>query len=323
MNDRSQTSTMSTVNKQPESNGQYAYLSGKFVPLEEARISVMTHAFLYGTAVFEGIRAYYNPQAEELYIFRAIEHYIRFKNSCRLLKIDLPHSAEQFAELSVELLRKSGFREDVYIRPVGFKSSRRIGLRLDDQNDFTMFAVPMGAYLTREHPLNMMISSWRRVEDNAIPARSKINGSYVNLSLAAAEARDNGFDEAILLNEDGSVSEAAGMNLFLVRSGTLITPPITDNVLEGITRDTVFTIARELGIPIVERTIDRSELYIADEIFICGTGAEIAPVGAIDHRKIGKGDTREVTAKIQDVYFRAVRGEYLEYRHYLTPVWRR
>lgn len=302
--------------------GTFAYVEGKFVPLEEARISIMTHAFLYGTAVFEGIRAYYNEKAEELYLFRIVDHFVRFKNSCRLLKIDLPQSPEDLGALTVELLKKSQFREDVYIRPVGYKSSRRIGLRLDDQNDITMFAVPMGSYLARERPLNMMVSSWRRVEDNAIPARSKINGSYVNLSLAAAEARENGFDEAILLNEDGSVSEAAGMNLFIVRSGKLITPPVTDNVLEGITRDTVFKIAQDLNISVQERTIDRSELYVADEFFICGTGAEISGVGMVDKRKVGNGETGTITARIQDIYFKAVRGEHPPYRHYLTPVWR-
>jgi branched-chain amino acid aminotransferase len=300
----------------------YAYVRGKFVPLEEASISIMTHAFLYGTAVFEGIRAYFNAEQKELYIFRMIEHFQRFKNSYRLLKIDFGQTPEQFGSLTVELLKKSDFREDVYIRPVAYKSSQRIGLRLDDQNDFTIFAVPMGSYLTRERPLSMMISSWRRVEDNAIPARSKINGSYVNLSLAAAEARENGFDEAILLNEDGSVSEAAGMNLFIVRSGKLITAPVTDNVLEGITRDTVFQIAQDLKIGVEQRTIDRSELYISDEVFICGTGAEIPGVGMIDRRKIGNGETGPITAKIQDVYFRTVRGNHPSYRHYLTPVWR-
>jgi len=300
---------------------QIAYLEGEFVALEDAKISIMTHAFLYGTAIFEGIRAYYNKEQDQLYVFRLLEHYVRFKNNCRLLKMQFAQTAEQLSALTVQLLGKCDYREDVYIRPVAYKSSQRIGLRLDDQHDFLVFAVPMGSYLTREHPLNMMTSSWRRIEDNAIPARNKINGSYVNLSLAAAEARDNGFDEALILNENGAVSEAAGMNIFIVRRGKLITPPVTENALEGITRETVFEIARELEIPFEERTVDRSEIYSSDEVFVCGTGAEIAAVGTLDRRTIAEGQAGPVTRRIQEIYYRAVRGEEPRYKAWLTPVW--
>src|SRR5262245_12317223 len=280
----------------------FAFFEGKFVPLEDARLSIMTHAFLYGTAVFEGIRAYYNTNLKELFIFRPREHYQLFLNSCKLLKIQLPMNENELVNLTTELLKRNEAREDVYIRPVAYKSARRIGLRLDDENDFLLFSVPMGAYLSRENPLKLMVSSWRRIEDNAIPARSKVNGSYVNLALAAAEARDNGFDEAILLNEDGSVSEAAGMNLFIVRGGTLITTPVTDNALEGITGSTIFEVARRSGIPCLERTIDRSELYVADELFICGTGAEVAVGGSVDNRQIGTGKIGPITSQIQKAY---------------------
>lgn len=293
------------------------------MPLEDAKISVMTHAFLYGTAVFEGIRAYYNEDTKDLYIFRPAEHFRRFLNSCRVIKIELDQSVEQLLSVTEELLRKCEFKEDVYIRPVAYKSAERIGLKLDDQDGLTMFAVPMGSYLSRERALNMMVSSWRRVEDNAIPARAKINGSYVNLALAAAEARENGFDEAILLNENGSVSEAAGMNLFLVRNGELITAAVSDNVLEGITRESIFQIARDSNIHYQERTIDRSELYAAEEVFVSGTGAEIAPVGTIDRRKVGDGTTGPITAKIQEIYFEAVRGKHDSYRNWVLPVWNR
>jgi branched-chain amino acid aminotransferase len=299
----------------------YAYVEGKFVPLEDARISIMTHAFLYGTAVFEGIRAYYNASKEELFIFSAQEHYQRLRNSCKLLKIELPEP-QHLIDLTVELLRMSEFREDVYIRPVAYKSAKRIGLKLDDENDYLIFAVPMGSYLSRENPLNLTVSSWRRIEDNAIPARCKVNGSYVNLALAAAEARDNGFDEAILLNEDGSISEAAGMNLFIVRDGCLITPQVTDNTLEGITRKVVIEIAESVGIHCEQRSIDRSELYICDEVFLSGTGAEISGAGTIDHRKIGNGQTGPITSRIQAAYFSAVRGEYSAFAERLTPVWK-
>src|SRR5262249_30283573 len=265
--------------------------------------------------------AYYNSKADDVYIFRVAEHYERFLNNCRILKIELPRSGNDLVDITLEIIRRSNFKQDVYVRPVAYKSAKRIGLHMDNLNDFLIFAVPMGAYLTREHPLNIMISSWRRIEDNAIPARAKVNGGYVNLALAAAEARENGFDEALLLNEDGSVSEAAGMNIFLVRKGKVITPSISDNVLEGITRDTVFEIARDLGILFEERTIDRSELYIDDEIFISGTGAEIDGVGTIDRRKIGNGKMGPITAKIQEAYFRAVRGENPIYKKWTTPVW--
>lgn len=300
----------------------FAFFEGKFVPLEDARLSIMTHAFLYGTAVFEGIRAYYNTSLKELFIFRPHEHYQRFLNSCKLLKIQLSMNENELVNLTADLLRRNESHEDVYIRPVGYKSARRIGLRLDDENDFLIFSVPMGAYLSRENALKLTISSWRRIEDNAIPARCKVNGSYVNLALAAAEARDNGFDEAILLNEDGSVSEAAGMNLFIVRGGTLITPPVTDNALEGITRSTIFEIARRAGISCLERTIDRSELYVADELFICGTGAEVAVGGSVDNRQVGNGKIGPITAQIQKGYFSIVRGEDSGMKDWLTSVWK-
>jgi branched-chain amino acid aminotransferase len=300
-----------------------AFFQGKWVPLEDARLSVMTHAFLYGTAVFEGIRAYHNAENNDVYIFRCAEHYERFLKSCGVLTIEVNRTIAEFVGLTVELLRKNEIHQDVYIRPIGYKSARRIGLKLDDENDFTVFTVPMDSYFTRQRALSMVTSSWRRVEDNAIPARAKINGSYVNLALAAYEARKSGFDEAILLNEDGSVSEAAGMNLFIARKGTLITPPITDNVLEGITRDTIFQMAQDLKIPCVERTIDRSELYTADEVFICGTGAEVDGIGLIDHRKIADGNVGPITAKLQNLYFSTVRGNHAPYRRWLTPVWNR
>lgn len=304
-------------------NKPVAYFQGSFVALEDARISVMTHAFLYGTGVFEGIRAYYNKENDDLYLFRCADHYERFLKSCSVLTIELNRSVTDLVGITLELLRKNDYHQDVYIRPIGYKSAMRIGLKLDEENDLVIFGVPMESYFTRQRPLSMMTSSWRRIEDNAIPARSKVNGGYVNLALAAYEARKSGFDEAILLNEDGSVSEAAGMNLFLIRKGRLVTPPITDNVLEGITRETVFQMCRDLSIPCEERTVDRSELYTADEVFICGTGAEIVGIGMIDHRKIADGNAGPITTRIQQLYFSAVRGHESAYRGWLTSVWDR
>lgn len=301
----------------------YAFLEGNWVPLEDAKISIMTHAFLYGTGIFEGIRGYYNPDSKDLYVFRLADHYDRFLSNCKVLKIEIPLTTAQLVDLTVEMIRKSEYRQDIYIRPIAYKSALRIGLKLDDENDFLVFAVPMGSYLSRDHALDLMVSSWRRIEDNAIPPRAKINGSYVNLSLAAAEAREHGYDEAILLNENGSVSEAAGMNIFLIKQGTLITPPITDNVLEGITRNTVFQIAKDLKIDYIVRSLDRSEIYAADEAFLCGTGAEVAGIGTVDGRKIGSGDIGEITRSIRDTYFSAVRGELPQYMKWLTPIWNR
>jgi branched-chain amino acid aminotransferase len=307
--------------KPPET--AYAFFEGKFVPLQEAKISIMTHAFLYGSGVFEGIRAYYNSQDDEVYVLKLVEHFQRMRINAHILMMEMVQSAQQLSSLAIELIRKSGYREDIYIRPMAYKSAQRIGLKWDKDHEFMMFAVPMGSYLTKERALNCMISSWRRIEDNAIPPRAKVSGSYVNVSLAANEARENGYDEGILLNEDGTVSEAAGMNLFLVRNGHLVTTPVSDNVLEGITRASVFEIAEELGIRYEERSINRSELYASDEVFICGTGAEISAVGSIDRRKVGNGGVGPITARIQDVFFDAVRGKNPKYQKWLTPVWHR
>lgn len=301
----------------------FAFLEGKFVPLKDAKISIMTHAFLYGSGIFEGIRAYYNPSDDEVYVLRLLEHYDRMRSNVHILMMEMQYTSQQLADLTTELIRKCGYREDVYIRPMAYKSAQRVGLKWDKEHDFMMFTVPMGSYLTKDRALNMMVSSWRRIPDNAIPPRAKVSGSYVNVSLAANEARENGFDEGILLNEDGTVSEAAGMNIFLVRGGTLITTPVYDNVLEGITRGCVFEIARDLGIPYQERSISRSELYGAEEVFICGTGAEISAVGSVDRRKVGNGELGPATKRIQDVFFQAVRGHLTPYKKWLTPVWNR
>ena len=301
----------------------YAFLERKFVPLQEAKISIMTHAFLYGSAIFEGIRGYYNQKQDDIYILRLIEHYIRMRNNGRLLMIEMEQTPEQLADITVELVRKCGYKEDIYIRPMVYKSAQRIGLKWGKEYDFLVFAVPIGSYLTKDRPLNLMVTSWRRIQDNAIPARAKVSGSYVNVSLAAQEARECGFDEGILLNEDGTVSEAAGMNIFIVRDGKLVTTPVYDNVLEGITRSIVFEIAKDLNISTEQRSMNRSELYASEEAFLCGTGAEISGVGSIDHRKIGNGEIGPITRKIQDIYFESVRGNTPQHKKWLSPVYNR
>lgn len=300
----------------------WAFLDGRYVPIGEAKIGVMTHAFNYGTGVFEGIRAYWNPAEEQLFVLHLREHFARLHRSCRIMRISLPYSVAELGEITLEVLRRSGYREDTYIRPVAFKSSELIGVRLHDLDDsFTLFAVPFGTYIDVDRGIACGISSWRRTDDNAIPARSKITGAYVNAALAKTEAQEAGFDEAIVLTQDGHVSEGSAENLFMVRDGVLTTPPGTDNILEGIVRSSILGLAEDEGIPVRVRQIDRTELYIADEVFLCGTGAQISPVASIDHRAIADGQVGPLTARLKEIYFDAVHGDSERYRSWVTPVY--
>lgn len=300
----------------------WAYLDGKFVPIREAKISVMTHAFNYGTGVFEGIRAYWNAEEEQLYGLHFREHYKRLLRSCRIMRLTVPHSAEDLVDITIELLRKCGYREDCYIRPVVYKSSELIGVRLHNLADgFTVFSVPFGNYVPIENGISCQVSSWRRVDDNAIPARSKITGSYVNAALAKTEAEEAGFDEAIVLTDDGHVSEGSAANLFLVRDGILLTAPSSDNILEGIVRSSVLRIAKDENIPVEVRRIDRTELYLADEAFFCGTGVQLAPITSIDHRPVGNGEVGPIARRVARIYFEAARGTNAKYRDWTTPVY--
>jgi branched-chain amino acid aminotransferase len=301
----------------------WAFFRGEFVPLRDANINVMTHGFNYGTAVFEGIRAYWNAEQEQLFALELVPHYERIRHSARLLMMEVHQSPEELAEITVELLRRDGLREDVYIRPIVYKSSETIGVRLHNlASDIVIFGVPFGQYIDTEGGIRAQVSSWRRTDDNAIPARGKITGAYVNGALAKSEAQLNGFDEAIVLTADGHVSEGSAENLFIVRSGVLVTAPVTDNILEGITRRRLMEMARgELGVNVEERTIDRTELYVADEVFLCGTGAQISPVIEIDRRRIGTGRPGPITRDLSRSYFDAVRGRLPAYRDWLTPVY--
>lgn len=299
------------------------YFEGKVVPLSEAKIGILTHGFSYGTACFEGIRGYWNEQHEQLYLFRIREHYDRLHDSCRVLMMDLPQSSDQLTAITSDLIRQSGLREDVYIRPSAYKASEVIGVRLHDLKDDLYITVqPFGNYIDIDRALNVGVSSWRRVDDNMIPARAKITGAYVNSAFAKSEALLNGFDEAIMLDADGHVSEGSAENLFMLRNGTVYTPPITANILEGITRLTIMALLREeLGVPVVERGIDRTELYVCDELILCGTGAQIAPVGSVDHRPVGKGGIGELGRKLQALYFDVVKGNVPKYAKWCEPVY--
>lgn len=300
----------------------WAFFNGEFVPLREAKVSVLTHAFNYGTGVFEGIRAYWNAEQGQLYGLHLLEHYRRLHRSCRVMRLNLPYPPERLVEITLELLRRSGYREDCYVRPLVYMSSELIGVRLHDlESSFTVFAVPFGTYIDIDRGISCCVSSWRRVDDNAIPARSKITGSYVNAALAKTEAQEAGFDEAIVLTNEGHVSEGSAENLFMVRGGTLVTPPVTDNILEGIVRASIMRIARDSEIPLEVRSIDRTELYIADELFLCGTGAQLSPVTSVDHRMVGTGAVGPITQKLSRVYFDAIRGNGTRYKEWITPVY--
>jgi branched-chain amino acid aminotransferase len=302
---------------------KYVFFKGDFVPYDEARVSVMTHGLNYGTGCFEGIRGYWNPEHEEMYVLKMEPHFERIHQSARILYMQLDYSVDELCDITLELVRRNGFREDTYIRPLLYMADEKIGVRLHGLTaDFTMFAAPMGNYIDTTG-IKVGVSSWRRIDDNAVPARAKITGAYINSALAKTEAYHNGFDDAIFLNMDGHVSEGSAMNIFLVRNGKLFTPGVNHNILEGVTRQAVMKIAKEeLGIHTEERTIDRTELYICDEIFLCGTGAQISPVISVDHRPVGgTGMIGPVTKQIMEIYSRAVRGEYSRFADWVTPVY--
>lgn len=300
----------------------WAFLNGEYMPVRDAKVSVMTHAFNYGTGVFEGVRAYWNPVHEQLYGLHLKEHFARLHQSCRIMRLDLAYSVDELIEITGEILRRSGLREDAYLRPLAYKSDEIIGVRLHDLTTaFTMFAVPFGNYVEMDRGLDVCVSSWRRVDDNAIPARCKITGSYVNAALAKTEAQEAGFDEAIVLTQEGHVSEGSAANLFMVRGGVLITPPPTDNILEGIVRSSVMRLAKDEGIPVEMRSIDRTELYLADELFLCGTGVQLASIRSVDHRKIGAGEIGPIAKSLGGIYFEAVRGNVERYKEWVTPIY--
>ena len=299
------------------------YFHGGYVPLGEAKISIMTHAFMYGTGVFEGIRAYWNADEKQLYALRVKEHIVRLRNSSKIMLMSELPSVDQFTEIVLEVLRKNHFEEDTYVRPSVYKDTEAIGVRLHGlTHDFYVLAVPMGDYIDTEKGIDTCTVSWRRTSDTSIPSRSKITGSYVNPAFSKSEAMLNGFEEAIVLTNDGHVAEGSAENLFMVRDGVLITPPVSEDILEGITRAGIMEIATFLGIPVKERNIDLTELYIADEVFLCGTGAQVSPVASVDHRPVGDGHVGPISRKIGKTYFDAVRGRLPEFKHWVTPVYK-
>jgi branched-chain amino acid aminotransferase len=317
-----QTELVSGAQARPRHPDSWVFFDGELMRYHDVRIGAMTHALHYGTGCFEGIRAYWNADHQQLYLLQADAHYTRVRRSASILRMSLPYANERLVEWTLELLRRNDARTDTYIRPLLFVSSEIIGVRLHDVDySLLIYTAPLGAYIAVESGIRCMTSSWRRVPDAAIPARAKVTGSYVNSALAKSEALENGCDEAIMLAVDGHVSEGSAENLFMIKDGVVVTPPVTDDILEGVTRMLLMGLIRDhLGLPVVERSIDRTELYACDELFLCGTGAQVSPVIELDKRVIGSGSVGRHSKRLQDIYFRAVRGDDERYRDWVVPV---
>jgi branched-chain amino acid aminotransferase len=301
----------------------YAFFGGKIVPYSEAKIGVMTHALNYGTGVFGGLRGYWNDEQGDMFLFRPMDHFERFLQSARLLRMTLPYTEADLTQILIDLLRTEGYRENVYIRPLAYKSNEMIGVRLHDVDDaFTIFAIPFGRYVDKEEGLHVGFSAWRRVDDNSIPARGKITGAYVNSALIKSDALLAGYDEALVLNQAGHLTESSAANIFIVRRGVVYTPPVYSDVLEGVVwRSLTQLMQDELGLQVVQREIDHTEVYVADEAFMCGTGVQVAAITRVEHRPIGTGQMGEITHALRELFMQVVRGKVEKYRSWLTPVY--
>jgi branched-chain amino acid aminotransferase len=301
---------------------KHVFFEGKIVPFEEAKISVATHALHYGTGVFGGLRGYWNNEKKKLYVFRPFDHYHRLLNSGRMMNMRIPYDEEGLIQLTLDLIRTEGWQTDIYIRPFIYKADLGIGVRLHDLKDeLTIFSMPFKMYVKNDTNAHVTVSSWRRIDDNMIPARGKISGAYVNSALIKTDAIRAGFDEALVLNQNGHIAEGSAMNIFMMREGVLITPPVTDNILEGITRKTALELAqKELGLEIVERSIDRTELFICDELFMTGSAAQIVAITKVDHREVGSGKMGPVAEKLRQIFDQVVRANNPNYTHWNVEV---
>jgi len=301
---------------------KHAFFEGKIVPLSEANINITTHGFLYGTAVFGGLRGYWNEEKKRLFVFRPYDHYRRLLHSSRMMAMQTSYDEESLIELTVDLLRQDNWQQDIYMRPTFYKADQGIGVKLHDLKDeFCLFVIAYEPYVKNDTNAHVTISSWRRIDDNVIPARGKVAGAYANSALIKTDANRAGFDEALVLDNNGHISEGSAMNIFMLRDGVLVTPPVTDNILEGITRKSVIELARkDLGLEVVERSIDRTEVFIAEEIFMTGTAAQIVAVTKVDHRPVGTGSMGPMTKKLRLVYEDILRGKNNNYEHWNVAV---
>ena len=301
---------------------EYVFLDGEYIESDVASIPVRTHAFLYGTGVFEGIRAYYNSDEKQMYAFRMKEHYERLLRSAKVMWMNSIYSVEDFCNITKNLLKKNDYHQNVYIRPTLYKSGIKVGPSLDNNKDsFLIFTTALNDYFNTDNGLKLCVSNWRRNSDNAIPPSVKVTGAYANASLIKTDATMSGFDDAVVLNERGQVSEGSAMNLFFVKDGKLITTSSTDDILVGITRNTVIELAKYLGIEAIERDVNRSEVYVFDEVFACGTGVQVLPVKSIDHRTIGDGNSGVITKKIMNLYYDVVQGKVEAFKDWCTPIY--
>src|SRR2546421_5223504 len=315
--------TRSVSKKAAAHPNTWVFYNGEFGRYHDTKVGLMTHALHYGTGCFEGIRAYWNAKQDQLYLLQAPAHYERLRRSANVMQMTVPHSTEELVNLTIDLLRRNQFKSDVYVRPLLYASSEDIGVRLHNlEHSFFIYAIPFGNYVEIDAGIRCMVSSWRRLPDQSLPARAKITGSYAQSALAKSEAVESGFDEAIVLTIDGHVSEGSAENVFMLKDGVFVTPPVTDDILEGVTRKLMIGLIRdELGVPVVERSIDRTELYTCDELFLCGTGAQVSPVIEVDRRMVGDGRVGEFTHELQQIYFSAVRGESPKYADWCLPVY--
>jgi len=301
---------------------KHAFFEGKIVPLSEANINIATHGFLYGTSIFGGMRSYWNEEKKRLFVFRPYDHFRRLLHSAKMMAMQTEYDEESLIELTLELLRTDNWQRDIYMRPTFYKADLGIGVKLHDLKDeFCMFVMAFDKYVKNDTNAHVTVSSWRRIDDNVIPARGKVAGAYVNSALIKTDANRSGFDEALVLDNNGHISEGSAMNIFMLRDGILVTPPVTDNILEGITRRSVIELARnELGLEVMERSIDRTEVLISEEMFMTGTAAQITAVTRVDHRLIGAGMMGPVTTKLRTLYDDILRGKNKKYEHWNVVV---
>jgi branched-chain amino acid aminotransferase len=318
-----ETKTKAGAKKPDVHPNTWVYFDGEFARYHDAKLGLMTHALHYGTGCFEGIRAYWNARQEQLHLLQAPAHFDRMRRNANVLRMALPHTTEELVAITIELLRRNEFKSDTYIRPLLYAASEDIGVRFHNlRQGFFIYAIPFGNYVEIEAGIRCMVSSWRRVPDESLPARAKVTGAYAQSALAKTEAVEAGYDEAIVLTIDGHVSEGSAENLFMYKDGVFVTPPVTDDILEGVTRLLMMGMIREeLGKTVIERSIDRTELYTCEELLLCGTGAQISPVVEVDRRIVGTGRVGEFTQELQSIYFGAVRGESPKHKDWTIPVY--